>query len=107
MLSLSGENYPRYPIQKIVSYEYEGESVLTLTLDLGEGGMKIETQRPLPMDACMRFKLFLGANSIWLETRIVNIQLTPDRQAISDIHFTELSRKDHHLLRTYLATLGH
>jgi hypothetical protein len=105
MLPLSRRNHPRYPVQKIVSYRYEDQSVLTLTLDLGLGGMKIKTLDSLPKDECLKFKLVLGANSIWPKGTIVYSRLLADQQVVSGVQFMEVSEDDHILLRKYLASL--
>jgi hypothetical protein len=100
------ESHPRYPVQKIVSYRYQSDSVMTLTLDLGEGGMRIKTEHPLARGVSLRFKIFLGANSVWATGRIVDYRSAADGEAVYEIHFTELTGQDRHLLQTYLATLG-
>ena len=47
----------RYSVPKIASYRYEGKSFLTLTMDLGLGGMKIKTPRELAEGEQLDFKL--------------------------------------------------
>ncbi len=105
MLPLSRRIHPRYSVCKIVSYHNRDSSVLTHTLDLGLGGMKIKTQFPLPKDKSLRFKLVLGANSMWLRGRVVYSRLIPDQQVVAGIQFMELSDRNHHSLKNYLATL--
>jgi hypothetical protein len=105
MLPLSRRNHPRYPVQKIVSYRYEDQSVLTLTLDLGLGGMKIKTLDSLPKDECLKFKLVLGANSIWPKGTIVHSRLLADQQVVSGVQFMEVSRRDYLSLQNCLTTL--
>ena len=98
-------SHPRHSVQKIVSYQHEDRSVLTLTLDLGLGGMKIKTQDPLPRGQCLDFKLVLGAGSISPVGRIAYSRVLPNQQVVSGIHVIELSKEDHALLGNYLATL--
>lgn len=105
MLTLSRRGHPRYPIHRIVSYHHEDQSVLTLTLDLGLGGMKIKTYAPLPRDECLRFRLVLGVNSIWLKGRVAYSRLSSDHQAVSGIEFIELSKGDQVSLGDYLSSL--
>ena len=105
MLSLRRRVYPRYPVHEIVSYHYEDRSVLTLTLDLGLGGMKIKTHDSLPKDESLKVKLVLGLNSIWLEGSVVYSQLTPDLEVVSGIRFIKVSKADHVSLQNYLADL--
>jgi hypothetical protein len=105
MLPLSNRSHSRYPIHKVVSYQYQGKSLLTFTLDLSMGGMKIKTQSALPRDEYLRFKLVLGANSFWLRGRIAYSRFTPDQQIVSGVHFVGLSRDKRQSLQNYLATL--
>jgi len=105
MLPLPRRSHPRYPVHKLVSYRYEDRSVLTLTVDLGLGGMKIKTQYPLPKDKCVKFKLVLGADSIWPKGRIAYSRFLSGQQSVSGVHFMEISKKDHVSLKNYLATL--
>lgn len=98
-------NHPRYPVRKIASYRYGDKQFLTLTLDLGLGGMKINTCFFLPEEENLNFKLVLGTNSTWLKGRIAYSRFDSDNQSVSGIQFIELSRQDHILLRDYLATL--
>jgi len=67
--------------------------------------MKIKTRYPLPRDRCLRFKLVLGANPMWLRGRVVYSEIIADQQVIAGIQFMELSEKNHRSLKTYLATL--
>jgi len=52
--------HPRYLVHKIVSYTHGGKDFLTLTVDLGLGGMRINTHFPLPKDEFLNFRLVLG-----------------------------------------------
>jgi c-di-GMP-binding flagellar brake protein YcgR len=105
VLSLSRRSHARYLVNKIVSYRHEGESLLTLTLDLSLGGMKIKTHAPLPEHECLKFRLVLGAHSIWPRGRIAYSRFTPGRQMVSGVEFIELSETDRCSLRNYLETL--
>jgi hypothetical protein len=79
---------------------------LTLTLDLGLGGMKIKTHHQyLPENECMDFTLVLGHKSIWPKGRIAYSRLLPDNQCVSGIEFMALSPDDYALLQRCLATL--
>ena len=98
-------SHPRYPIHNIASYHYEDKSVLTLTLDLGQGGMRIKTPQHLPEDAQLNFKLLLAEDSIWPRGRVVYSRFLPDQQVVSGIQFIDLSMDDHTLLQNYLAKL--
>jgi hypothetical protein len=98
-------SHPRYPLNKIVSYCHEGESLLTLTLDLGLGGMKIKTHLPLPKDKRLEFKLVLGTDSISPKGRIAYSRFIPGHQMVSGVEFIELSEREQVLLENYLGTL--
>jgi len=99
-------NYPRYPVQKIASYDYRGRSFLTLTLDLGLGGMKIKAHHDIPSDEFLTFKLVLGKSSIFPKGRIVYHRFLPDKGNVSGIQFLEVSEPDRVLLNDYLSSLN-
>jgi hypothetical protein len=99
-------SHPRYPVQKIVSYHFEGKNFLTLTLDLGLGGMKIKTHSYIPGDERLTSKLVLGQGSIFLESRIVYSQFHPHEGSVSGVQFIEISDPDRNLLEDYLSSLN-
>ena len=105
MLPQPRRSHPRYPIHRIVSYRYEERSVLTLTLDLGLGGMKIKTLDSLPKNEHLRFKLVLGADSIWPKGRIAYTRFLDGEEFVSGVQFVEFSNDDHTLLRRYVDSL--
>ena len=95
--------HPRYPIQKIASYHYDGRQFLTRTLDLGLGGMKIDTPDCLPRDEYLNFKLLLGPNSIWLKGRIAYSGVHSGNRSLSGVQFVELSSEAYVSLQKCLA----
>lgn len=95
----------RHSIQKIAAYSYMGKHFLTLTLDLGLGGMKIKTQDPLPAGERLDVKLALGDISVGLKGRTIYSHSLPDNQIVAGIHFLELSEQDMTLLHDFLKTL--
>jgi len=97
--------YPRYGVHKIVTYAYAAEKLLTLTLDLGLGGMKIRTHHAIPKNEQLNFNLVLGENSIRLKGRIAYSRTLPDKESVSGVQFTTLSAEDSTLLQKYLATV--
>jgi hypothetical protein len=97
--------HPRYPVQKIASYNWQGRKLLTLTLDLGLGGMRINSHFHFPKDERVGFKLVLGADSIRPKGRVAYSGFLPNKQSISGIQFIEISAKDHMLLHEYLVSL--
>lgn len=103
--ALKRRRHPRFGVRRIVSYRYEGKRFLTLTLDLGLGGMKIETSASLPKDECLDFQLVLENTSLWLKGRTVYSQLVSDRKNASGIRFLNVSEKDRVLLQNCLTRL--
>jgi len=95
-------SYPRYQLHKIVSYTLRGKELLTVTMDLGMGGMKIKTHHALPKNERLKFKMVLGNNSIFLEGRVVYSESFSDEQSVSGIQFIELSTENSALLQKYL-----
>ncbi|MBW2122465.1 MAG: PilZ domain-containing protein [Deltaproteobacteria bacterium] len=98
-------SHPRYPVQKIASYDYEGRSFLTFTLDLGLGGMKIKTHRYIREDERLSFRLVLDRGLVCLKGRIAYSLLLPEYRNVSGIQFLQVSKKDLGLLAFYLDAL--
>jgi len=96
--------YPRYQVHKIVSYAHRGKQLLIVTTDLTMGGMKIKTHHTLPKNERLKFKMFLGNNSIFLEGRVVYSESFSDEQSVSGIQFIELSTENSALLQKYLVS---
>jgi hypothetical protein len=95
----------RYSVSKIVSYRREGRSFLTLTMDLGLGGMKIKTPRKLPEGEQLDFKLILVNGPISLKGKVVYSCSLRDRGSVSGVQFMRLSERAHSLLKDCLAGL--
>jgi hypothetical protein len=104
-LKRSRRRYPRFLVQKIVSYCHGGQWFMTLTLDLGLGGMKIETYTRLPEDERLDIELVLGRDSIGPKGRIVYTQFPPERQPVSGVHFCDISKRDQNVLQYYLSSM--
>ena len=98
-------SYPRYQLHKIVSYTLRGKELLTVTMDLTMGGMKIKTHYKLPKNERLKFKMILGTKSISPEGRVVYSRTLPDKERVSGIQFLGLSRRDSALLRAYLTAV--
>jgi hypothetical protein len=97
--------HPRYPVQKILSYCHNDKRYLTLTLNLGLGGMMIKNHYRLPEGDHLDLDLVLGSTSIGLKGRTVYSDLLPGGQMVSGVQFTEISGQDRSMLGGYLATL--
>ena len=95
----------RHAVHKIVSYTHGRKQLLTLTLDLAMGGIKIKTHYRLPENELLNFELVMGDNSICPKGRIVYSKSLSDKQSASCIQFIELSAQDHGLLEEYVFTL--
>jgi hypothetical protein len=52
------KSYPRYQVHKVVSYTHGQKELLTLTVDLALGGMKIVTHEKLPRNEGLNLKWF-------------------------------------------------
>lgn len=98
-------SHPRYGVHKIVTYVYGSEKLLTLTLDLGLGGMRIRAHHRMSKDEQLTFKLVLGARCIELMGRIVCSRVLHADERVAGVQFTKLSAEDFALLQRYLATL--
>jgi hypothetical protein len=79
--------------------------ILTVTVDLGMGGMKIKTHYKLPKDEGMNFKIVLGDNTISLEGSVVYNTMFSDTGRVADIQFLRLSRRDSALLHACLSAI--
>ena len=98
-------SHQRYPTNRIVSYCHKGKRFLTLTLNLGLGGMKIKTHYRLPEGELLDFNLVLGDVSIGLKGRTVYSDFLPGKQRVSGIQFVEVSERSRSTLHNYLAAL--
>ena len=98
-------SHPRYPVPKIVSYHYGGREFLTLTLDLGLGGMRIKAPDQLPEGEQLKFKLVLVNRSISLEGKVVYSGVLSGNESVSGIEFMKTPTHAHSMLRDYLADL--
>jgi hypothetical protein len=85
----------RYAVHRIVGYKYGGRRLLTLTLDLSLGGMRIETHHDLPIGGDLGFKLVLEAGFMWVRGKIVHSGTLPQKQSVSGVQFIDLSPGDH------------
>lgn len=92
-------------MQKIVSYREDGKNFLTLTLDLGLGGMRIKTHSSLPARKRQPFNLVLGTDSIRVMGRIVHNGTLRGKQKVAGIQFMGLSPHERKSLKDYLGTL--
>lgn len=95
----------RYPVHKVVSYTHGQKQLLTLTVDLALGGMKIKTHEKSPKNDRLDFKMVLGKDSITSEGRVVYSKTRPGGQRVSGIQFLHLSRRDSALLGAYLSAV--
>ena len=95
----------RYPANKVISYSHRDKRLLTVTLNLGLGGMKIKTHCHLSPGELLDFTLVLGDASIGLKGRTVYSHALPNRQTASGIEFVNLSEQDRNILHDYLITL--
>ena len=98
--------YPRYQVHKVVSYTHGQNQLLTLTLGLALGGMKIITHEKLPRNEGPNFKMVLGKDPISSRGRVVYSRTLSGGQRVSGIQFHRLTRRDSALLRAYLSALN-
>lgn len=101
----SNRNHKRYSVQKIVSYQEDGKNFLTLTVDLGLGGMKINTHSTIPEGYRQPFDLVLGTDSIRVMGRIVHNGPLRGGQKVAGIQFMGLLGHERQLLKDYLGNL--
>jgi PAS domain S-box-containing protein len=95
-------SHPRYAVHNFVSYCYECDRFLTVALNLGLGGLKIQTYHFLPKEEQLDLRLVLGRNSIWLKGRSVYSQLLSEGRYISGLRFVEVSEQDQYFLEDCL-----
>ncbi|MBW2056051.1 MAG: PilZ domain-containing protein [Deltaproteobacteria bacterium] len=107
MTALSGlrRSHPRPELQRIVSYFHRGKRFLTVTLNLGLGGMKIRTPYHIPECRNLGFRLVLAGQSIRLRGKVVYSRLLSDHETVSGVQFLGLSRKAEAALRRELSGL--
>ena len=96
--------YPRYEIPTIVSYAHRQKQLLTSTLNLSMGGMKIKAHQVLPKNEEVDFTIVLEGKSIASSGRVIYNKVLRGDQRISGIQFLGLSRRASLLLREHLST---
>ena len=97
--------YPRYEIPTIVSYAHRQKQLLTSTLNLSMGGMKIKAHQYLPKNEEVDFTIVLEGKSIASSGRVIYNKVLRGDQRISGIQFLGLSRRASLLLREHLSNL--
>jgi hypothetical protein len=97
--------YARFHVNKIVSYVHGGKQLLTVTMNLSIGGMKIKTHQKLPKNERLNFTLVLGKDSISTEGRVVYSRTLSGKQEVSGIQILGLARRNCALLRAFLSAL--
>jgi signal transduction histidine kinase len=95
-------NEPRFSLRKPISYCYGGRRFLTLTLDLGLGGTKVETSHCLPEHEELDIQLDLETDCIWPKGRTVYSKPLHERVYISGVQFINISEQERTLLKNYL-----
>ncbi len=98
--------HQRYPVKQIVSCDRAGKRFLTVTLDLGLGGMKIKTPHSLQKDEMLDMKLVLKHHSVCLKGRAVYSRLFSHEENVSGIQLMEISERDRLKLHDYFGALG-
>jgi hypothetical protein len=96
---------PGTHVHKIVSYTHGPKQLLTLTLDLAMGGMKIKTHHKLRENEYLNFKLVRGDNFISPKGRVVYSKSLPGKQRASGVKLLCLSGPESALLYKYLSNL--
>jgi hypothetical protein len=97
--------HPRYPVRRLACYSYEGKRFLTVTINLGLGGMMADISHYLPENEQISLQLVLGRKSIWPRVRTVHCRWRSERSYLSGFQFINLSEQDQTLLKDYLAAV--
>jgi len=95
---------PRFSVRKPITYYYGGKRLLTLTLNLGLGGTKVETFHYLPEHEELDLHLDLETNGIWPKGRTVYCQQLFEGHYASGIQFIKISEQERITLRDYLGS---
>lgn len=85
--------HPRYPINLPVFIFYTEKRVVAHTLDVGQGGMKIYTEKILPPLRDFLFQLVLQQKTIWVKGRSVFEQTQPELMNFSCIKFEMITEE--------------
>ncbi len=93
---------PRFSVRKPITYSHGGKQLLTLTVNLGLGGTRIETFQYLPEHEDFDLHLDLETNAIWPKGRIVYSQQLFKGHYASGIQFIKISGEERGILRDYL-----
>jgi hypothetical protein len=97
--------HARRYLQTIVAYQLGDKRLLTLTTNVGLGGMGIKAHSRLLRGECMRFRLVLGEGLLRVYGTVVYSREGVDGCCISGIQFEELSGQEQVLLQKWLRSL--
>jgi hypothetical protein len=103
VFSSDRRRYPRYSICLPVSVFFLEKRIMTHTLDVGLGGMKIYADQVLPFRQEFLFRMVLGPKFIWIKGRIIFTQTQPDAVNFSCIQFAEASKENLLILQEYFS----
>ncbi len=102
---LEARNHQRFTARRICSYLHRGKRFLTMTVNIGLGGMKIETGHYLQKDDLLDIQIILDDKSIWVKGRAVYSHLLSGKQILSGIQFVDVSEQDLSALREQISAL--
>jgi len=98
---------PRFFVRRPITYSHGGKRLLTLTLNLGLGGTRVETFQYLPEHEDIDLHLDLETNGIRLKGRTVYSQQLFEGHYASGIQFIKISEQERIILRDYLDPISH
>jgi hypothetical protein len=100
--------YPRIDSINLVSYsQYDPDRVLMhmgmgSTLDLSEGGMKLECAESLPVPTDLEIGFTMGGEIVRVQARVVYAEEKEEGRCIAGIRFLDISDEDLAKLHMYL-----
>jgi c-di-GMP-binding flagellar brake protein YcgR len=104
--ALQRRRYTRHNLQTVVAYQLGDKRFLTLTANVGLGGMAIETHSRLLRGECIRFRLVLGEELLRVYGTVVYSGERLERCCVSGIQFEGLTAQEQDLLRRSFGLTG-
>lgn len=101
---LGWRSHPRFSVRRPVSYSSSGKRVFAATVNLGLGGLKLESLQQLPKE-WPDIDLDLWPYSIRAKTRMVYSQHPSEGLYVEGLQFLELTEENDRRLQNFLTSL--
>jgi hypothetical protein len=96
----------RFPVSHLISFDYNGRTRTSNTLDLSLEGARIETVFPIRVGELIQVSIVIGGNTISPVGRVIYGRELPQLRYNSGFNFEALEQDERDYLLEYLAHLS-